>query len=85
MLVGNGAEMQKSFKQNRNLLRKRTFLNKSISRKSSNRIADKNLNEAAERRFDKMHKAAEAKAKRMIIVAMVFLAMGLYMFYKLMG
>ena len=84
MLVGNGAEMQKSFKQNRNLLRKRTFLNKAPARKSSNRKADKSFDEAVERRFDKMQAAADAKARRMIIAAMLFLAMGLYLFYKLM-
>lgn len=83
MLVGNGAEMQKSFKQNRNLLRKRTFLNKSPVRKSSNRIADKNFNEAVERRFDRMQAAAETKARRMIFAAMVCLAIGLLMFYKI--
>lgn len=85
MLVGNGAEMQKSFKQNRNLLRKRTFLNRSISRKSNKRKADKNFNEADERRFDKMQIAAETKAKQRIMVVMIFLAMGLYLFFKLLG
>jgi len=83
MLVGNGAEMQKSFKQNRSLLRKRTFLNNAPTLKSSNRKADRNFNEAAERRFDKMQAAAENKAKRMIFTAMLFLAMGLYVFWKL--
>lgn len=85
MLVGHGTEMQKSFKQNRNLLRKRTFLNKSQPRKGSNRQTNKKISKEAERRFDSMKTAADTKAIRMILTAMVLLAMGFYMFYKIMA
>jgi len=84
MLVGNGAEMQKSFNQNRKLLRKRTFLNKEQPRKVIKKQTNKQLSKETQERFDKMEAIANKKAKHLIYAAMFFLAIGLFMFYKLM-
>lgn len=84
MLVGNGAEMQKSFNQNRKLLRNRAFLDKAQLRKVSSRLTNKQLKKEDEHQFEEMETMANKKAKRLIYAAMIFLAMGLYMFYNLM-